>query len=71
MYLGADHDVWAAGEDLGVAQECRVEFSKDHLAEAFTDVSSMNARYRRGMEGWQKRKRSAPCPANPEKQQPE
>ena len=71
VYLGADHDVWAAGEDLGVAQECRVAFSKDHLAEAFTDVSSMNARYRRGMEGWQKRKRPTPRPVNPEKQQPE
>ena len=29
VYLGADHDVWAAGEDLGIAVESRVAFSKE------------------------------------------
>ena len=47
VYLGADHDVWAAGEDLGIAGECRVAFSKDDMAGTFTDLSAMNARYRR------------------------
>lgn len=50
VYLGADHDVWAAGEDLGIASECRVAFSKDEMANTFTDLSSMNARYRRGLK---------------------
>jgi hypothetical protein len=48
VYLGADHDVWAAGEDLGVAQECRVAFSKSDIGETFTQLSNMNASYRRG-----------------------
>lgn len=48
VYLGADHDVWAAGEDLGVAQECRVSFSKSHIGQTFNELSSMNAKYRRG-----------------------
>jgi hypothetical protein len=48
VYLGADHDVWAAGEDLGIAAECRVAFSKDDIGQTFTELSSMNASYRRG-----------------------
>lgn len=50
VYLGADHDVWAAGEDLGVAQECRVAFSKGDIGQTFNELSSMNAKYRRGTE---------------------
>lgn len=50
VYLGADHDVWAAGEDLGVVQECRVAFSKSHIRQTFNELSSMNAKYRRGTE---------------------
>ncbi len=48
VYLGADHDVWAAGEDLGVAQDCRVAFSKRDIGQTFTELSSMHATYRRG-----------------------
>lgn len=51
VYLGADHDVWAAGEDLGVAQECRVAFFKSHIGQTFNELSSMNARLRRGGRG--------------------
>lgn len=50
IYLGADHDVWAAGEDLGVAQECRVAFSKDSIDQTFNQLSTINARYRRGTD---------------------
>ena len=39
VYLGADHDVWAAGEDLGIAVESRVAFSKDgHRADVLPAV---------------------------------
>ncbi len=48
VYLGADHDVWAAGEDLGIVSECRVAFSKSDIGETFTWLSNMNASYRRG-----------------------
>ena len=48
VYLGADHDVWEAGEDLGIAQECRVAFSKDDIGQTFSELSIMNAGYRRG-----------------------
>jgi hypothetical protein len=48
IYLGADHDVWAAGEDLGIVSECRVPFSKEGIGETFTQLSAMNASYRRG-----------------------
>lgn len=69
VYLGANHDVWAAGEDLGVAHECRVAFSKDRMTETFADLSSMNARYRRGMDGSPIRTHPTQRPSNPEKQQ--
>ncbi|SLM49417.1 conserved protein of unknown function [Nitrospira japonica] len=35
LYLGADHDVWAAGESLGIAGDGRVCFSKLEVAETF------------------------------------
>lgn len=50
VYLGADHDVWAAGEDLGIASEGRVAFSKSDIGQTFTELSHMNAGYRRGMK---------------------
>src|SRR5215210_6613158 len=48
VYLGADHDVWAAGEDLGISAESRVAFSKEEIGQTFYQLSSMNAAYRRG-----------------------
>lgn len=47
VYLGADHDVWAAGEDLGIVAECRVAFSKDHIGQTFNTLSEHTATYRR------------------------
>lgn len=47
IYLGADHDVWAAGEDLGVAQECRVALFQSAISETFRDLSGRTADFRR------------------------
>ena len=71
VYLGADHDVWAAGEDLGVAQECRVVFSKESIGQTFNQLSTMNARYRRGTDVSQMLRRypSQEVPKNPDRRQ--
>lgn len=50
MYLGADHDVWAAGESLGIAGDGRVCFSRLEVAETFQGLSEMTSRYRRSDE---------------------
>jgi Mg-chelatase subunit ChlD len=47
IYLGADHDVWAAGEELGVAEHNRITFLKDDLGQTFECLSEATARYRR------------------------
>ena len=47
LYLGADHDVWAAGESLGVAQENRIAFDKKDVGDTFHKLSANTARYRR------------------------
>jgi hypothetical protein len=47
LYLGADHDVWAAGESLGVAQENRISFDKKDVGDTFNKLSANTARYRR------------------------
>ena len=38
VYLGADHDVWAAGESLGIAGENRISFCR---REVDTDISGL------------------------------
>lgn len=48
LYLGADHDVWAAGESLGIAGDNRVSFSKREIGKTFTQLAERTARYRRG-----------------------
>ena len=50
VYLGADHDVWAAGEDLGISADSRVAFSKEDIGQTFNELSEMNAGYRRGQK---------------------
>lgn len=60
LYLGADHDVWAAGESLGIAGDNRVSFSKQEIGETFTHLSEATARYRRG----DSRSRKAPLRSN-------
>ena len=47
LYLGADHDVWAAGESLGVAQENRISFDKKDVGGTFDKLSANTALYRR------------------------
>jgi hypothetical protein len=47
LYLGADHDVWAAGETLGVAEENRISFDKKDVGDTFNKLSANTARYRR------------------------
>jgi len=47
LYLGADHDVWEAGESLGVVQENRIAFDKGAVGETFNKLSLNTARYRR------------------------
>jgi Mg-chelatase subunit ChlD len=47
IYLGANHDVWAAGEELGVAEHNRITFLKADVAHTFECLSEATARYRR------------------------
>ena len=47
LYLGADHDVWAAGESLGVVEENRIAFNKGEVGHTFTKLSESTTRYRR------------------------
>ena len=35
IYLGADHDVWAAGEDLGISGDNRVSFGRANIDQTF------------------------------------
>jgi hypothetical protein len=47
IYLGADHDVWAAGEDLGIAQENLISFARCQIDQTFNRLSEATAQYRR------------------------
>jgi len=47
LYLGADHDVWAAGESLGIVEENRIVFEKKRLGPSFAELSENTVRYRR------------------------
>jgi hypothetical protein len=47
LYLGANHDVWAAGEELGVAEHNRITFLKENISHTFECLSEATARYRR------------------------
>ena len=50
LYLGADHDVWAAGGDLGIAGDSRIAFCRDRVDRTFDQLSEATTRYRRGEE---------------------
>jgi len=54
LYLGADHDVWVAGESLGIPGDGRVSFCKREVADTFQGLSEMTSRYRRSDETKQK-----------------
>lgn len=47
IYLGADHDVWAAGEQLGIAGDNRVSFCRANIGETFDQLSETTAQFRR------------------------
>ena len=47
IYLGADHDVWAAGEELGVAEHNRITFLKENVGHTFECLSEATANFRR------------------------
>jgi Mg-chelatase subunit ChlD len=47
LYLGADHDVWAAGEELGVSEHNRITFLKADVAHTFECLSEATANFRR------------------------
>jgi len=47
LYLGANHDVWAAGEELGVAEHNRITFFKSDVGQTFECLSEATARFRR------------------------
>jgi hypothetical protein len=47
VYLGADHDAWAAGGDLGIAGDNTVQFSKRDTGQAFDRLSEATASFLR------------------------
>lgn len=47
FYLGADHDVWAAGGDLGIAGESRISFYRRTVDHTFDQLSEATALFRR------------------------
>lgn len=48
LYLGADHDVWAAGRDLGIEGDGLISFCRSTVDPTFDQLSGATARYRRG-----------------------
>jgi hypothetical protein len=50
LYLGADHDVWAAGESLGIPDDGRVSFCKREVEGTFQELSQATFLYRRSDE---------------------
>lgn len=48
LYLGADHDVWAAGGDLGIAGDSRISFCRGTVDHTFDQLSEATANFRRG-----------------------
>lgn len=50
LYLGADHDVWAAGGDLGIAGDSRISFCRRTVDHTFVQLSEATANFRRGDE---------------------
>jgi Mg-chelatase subunit ChlD len=48
LYLGADHDVWAAGGDLGIAEDSRIAFCRRAVDHTFDQLSEATATFRRG-----------------------
>jgi hypothetical protein len=69
LYLGADHDVWAAGESLGIVGESRISFDKSNVEETFDQLAESTARYRRRKQSdrgpvWEKKPSGRPGTAD-------
>jgi len=47
LYLGANHDVWAAGEDLGIGGDNLISFCRANINHTFDQLSQATADYRR------------------------
>ncbi len=47
LYLGADHNVWTAGGDLGIAGESRISFCRGAVDQTFGHLGEATARFRR------------------------
>ena len=45
VYLGADHDAWAAGGDLGIAGDNTVQFCKRETGQAFDSLAEATITY--------------------------
>ncbi len=45
VYLGADHDAWAAGGDLGIAGDNRVQFSRRETGRMFDRLGDATVSY--------------------------
>lgn len=45
VYLGADHDAWAAGEDLGISGDNRVQFCKRETGHTFDKLGEATTAY--------------------------
>ena len=50
LYLGADHDVWAAGDDLGIAGDSRISFCRETVDHTFDQLNQATENFRRGNE---------------------
>ena len=69
LYLGADHDVWVAGESLGIAGENRIAFDKRDVGNTFSQLSEQTTRYRRRKQSeqgpvWEKKPSDPPKARN-------
>jgi hypothetical protein len=45
VYLGADHDAWAAGGDLGIAGDNTVQFCRRDTGRTFDRLSEATSAY--------------------------
>jgi von Willebrand factor type A domain-containing protein len=69
LYLGADHDVWVAGESLGIGRENRIAFDKRDVGNTFSQLSEQTRRYRRRKQSeqgpvWEKKPSDQPNARN-------
>jgi len=72
VYLGADHDVWAAGRDLGIAGDNTVQFCKRETGPAFDRLAQATAAFLGAKPGtasrgfWKERTAEPKSPVDPD-----